>query len=547
MKRIFMTDKLLSLATMLAAVFSLAVFSACSEEEEAPYIKSGDAGTTITAEGSGWAGWSTVIQSNIDQRSIQTTSSASWCTARLMTSGENTYQLQVSAEDNPTLSNRQAIITVKAVEAQAVVTFTVTQQAGTPYVSFKDGGGDVSIEAQAKSWERVIDSNIEFSKLTAISSDTKWCTAKLESSGNGIMLKLEAQENETMEERKATITVKASTGSVNTSFVVTQQAAPAITFSATQGTDQSITAPAKVLTWTMQSNIPYSDLKVASNESWCTVKLTDSNEAKDVKSYPLTVTIAENPTDKQRQAVVTITSEKYNVTKSFMVTQAAATFTLSESSLGFDRDAGNRTLTITSNASWTAECSADWIELEQNGNYLTVRVKATTADRTATITFKDKSSTTIAVNQTKYKVGETYSEGGVTGTVAYIGDDKRFIYKNTGKTEPYQQFYLATGTTGTYNMDDGEVNMQFIKRQSGWSGNFLAAAAADDLNTGGVTGWYLPAINELSNMKSFVTGTVWSSTANNNGSFAAYCLSYGTVYSNEDRQTKHGVYAIRKF
>lgn len=643
MKRIFMTDKLLSLATMLAAVFSLAVFSACSEEEEAPYIKSGDAGTTITAEGSGWAGWSTVIQSNIDQRSIQTTSSASWCTARLMTSGENTYQLQVSAEDNPTLSNRQAIITVKAVEAQAVVTFTVTQQAGTPYVSFKDGGGDVSIEAQAKSWERVIDSNIEFSKLTAISSDTKWCTAKLESSGNGIMLKLEAQENETIEERKATITVKASTGSVNTSFVVTQQsaaptisfvdggedqtitpdgknwtwdlstnlkkddlaasstaewctveltgsdskgislsvkvaknesinnrqtvvtvkstkydvsltfrveqqaAAPAITFSATQGTDQSITAPAKVLTWTMQSNIPYSDLKVASNESWCTVKLTDSNEAKDVKSYPLTVTIAENPTDKQRQAVVTITSEKYNVTKSFMVTQAAATFTLSKSSLGFDRDGGNRTLTITSNASWTAECSADWIELEQNGNYLTVRVKATTVDRTATITFKDKSSTTIAVNQTKYKVGETYSEGGVTGTVAYIGDDKRFIYKNTGKTEPYQQFYLATGTTGTYNMDDGEVNMQFIKRQSGWSGNFLAAVAADDLNTGGVTGWYLPAINELSNMKSFVTGTVWSSTANNNGSFAAYCLSYGTVYSNEDRQTKHGVYAIRKF
>ena len=710
----------------------------CSEKEDAPYIKSTDNGATITAEGNSWAGWSTTLQSNIDLRELQSSSSASWCTARLSALG-NDYRLQVSAEDNPTLTARQAVVSVQSVDGQAAVSFTISQQPGKPYISFKDGEGDVTIDAQAKTWERVLESNVDFSKLTVTSSET-WCTAKLESSGSGITLKLDANENKTLEERQATITINASSGAVNTSFVVTQQSAtpsisfidggedqsitsegknwtwevssniefkeleassdadwctvelsqattfskkislsvkvaknetvserkavvtvkstkygtetkftvtqqpfgpnlaftaggadqtispdgkswswdlstnlkkddlaasstadwctveltgsdtkgislsvkvaknetvserkavvtvkstkygtslsfnvtqqagtPTIRFTGTEGKDQTVAAPAKVLKWTVQSNIHYNELKVSSNEGWCQVKLTDSNEAKDVKSYPMAITIAENSTDKQREAVVTISSEKYNVSKSFKITQSAATFKSSHASVGFDRDAGSRTVTISSNASWKAECDADWVTLEQTNDYLTVRVKATTIDRSATITFKDKSSTTIVVNQTKYKVGETYDEGGVTGTVAYIGDDKRFICKNTGKTEPYQQFFLATGTTGTYDMDDGEANMQFIMRQSGWYGNFLAAAAADDLNTGGVTGWYLPAINELKNMKAFVTGSAWSSTANDNGSFSAYCLSGGTVYSNDDRQVKHGVYAIHKF
>ena len=536
MKRIFMTDKFLSLAIILAAVFSLTMLTACSEKEEAPYIKSGDAGTTITAEGVDWAGWSTVIQSNIDQSGIQTSSSASWCAARLTASGNNTYQLQVSAEDNPTLSSRQAIITVKAVEAQAVVTFTVTQQAGTPYVSFKDGGGDVTIDAQAKSWERVLDSNIEFSKLTVISSDTKWCTAKLESSGNGITLKLEAQENETIEERKATITVKASTGLVNTSFDVVQSGVFGIRFSDTEGKDQNITAGAKELAWTMQSNIPYSDLKVNSNASWCTVKLTDSNEAKDMKSYQFTITIAENPTDKQRQAVVTITSTKYNVTKSFMVTQAAATFTLSKSSLGFDRDAGNRTLSITSNASLKAECSADWIELEQNGNYLTVRVKATTADRTARITFKDKTSASITIRQSKYKVGEAFTGDNAGGTVVYIGDDRCLAAK---KLDSYRwcEGYAYT-VVGCSSRTNGKQNTQKVHNQSSWRGNYPAFKAIDDLGSD----WYMPAVDEFNEIGSFASGTYWTSTEE---AVAMYCVYLTSGI--DEKQNMHSTIAVREF
>ena len=626
---------------ILLGIMSLMMVWSCEKEEE-PYLKSADNGATITADGNSWSGWSTILQSNIDLSNLRTSCSASWCTAKLSTMG-NDYQIQVSAEDNPSLSERQAIISVQSSDGVATVSFTLIQQPGRPFISFKDGGGDEIIKSQAKTWERQLDSNIEFSKLSAQSSDG-WCDVKLESSDKGVVLKLDAQENTKMEERKATITVRAYSGDANISFVVTQQSSnPSISFvdggedqtltaeaqswewkvatniakediettsdadwctaylttssytygeltvkvaknesisqreaiveiksakhglflsfkiiqqagqpvikfsSSTEGKDQSIAAPTKELVWTLLSNIPYSNLKVTSNEDWCKVKLDNSNDNADIKSYLLTTIVSENMSDKQRQAVVTISSENNNVSTSFMVTQSASTFAASHTSLGFDRDGGNRTVTITSNTSWKAECDADWISLEQADGYLTVRVKATTTNRSANITFKNKSTTTITVNQTKYIVGEQYDEGGVTGTVAYIGDDKRYIFKNTERTE----YWINTNMTLTgysWSMDDGEHNMQIVKAFSGWYANYKAFVAADDLNTGGVTGWYLPAIEELNNMRAFVSGTAWSSTHSTSLVYAVYVLDNGEVsIVTTGAAIQRDVYAIRKF
>lgn len=627
---------------ILLGIVSLTMVWSCKEEEKEPYLKSADNGATITADGNAWSGWSTILQSNIDLSNLRTSCSASWCTANLSAMG-NDYQLQVFAEDNPSQSERKAIISVQSSDGMAAVSFNVIQQPGKPFISFKDGGGDETIGSQAKTWERQLVSNIEFNRLSAHSSDG-WCDAKLESSDNGIVLKLDAQENTKMEERKATITIKTYLGDANISFVVTQQSSnpsigfvdggedqmltaeaqswkwkvstniakediettsdaewctvylttssytygeltvkvdknesitqrnatveikstkhgvslsfkitqqagqPVIKFSSsTEGKDQSVAAPAKELVWTLLSNIPYSSLKVTSNESWCKVKIDNSKDNTDIKSYQLTTNIDENMSDKQRQAVVTISSEFYNVSTSFMVTQSASTFSISHTQLGLDRDGGNRTVTITSNASWKAECDADWISLEQTNGYLTVRVKPTTTNRSANITFKDKSTTIITVNQAKYKVGEEYDEGGVTGTVAYIGDDKRYIFKNTGRNEYW--YYGHTTLTGySWSMDDGEHNMQIVKDIPAWYSNFYAFVAVDDLNTGGITGWYLPAIEELNNMRAFVSGTAWSSTHSTMSVYAVYVLDNGVVSSvTFAANLQRGVYAIRKF
>ena len=151
------------------------------------------------------------------------------------------------------------------------------------------------------------------------------------------------------------------------------------------------------------------------------------------------------------------------------------------------------------------------------------------------------------MNQTKYIVGEQYDEGGVTGTVAYIGDDKRYIFKNTERTE----YWINTNMTLTgysWSMDDGEHNMQIVKAFSGWYANYKAFVAADDLNTGGVTGWYLPAIEELNNMIAFVSGTAWSSTHSTSLVYAVYVLDNGEVsIVTTGAAIQRDVYAIRKF
>lgn len=133
MKHNIMSKKLLTLATMLAAVFSLAMLTACNDKEELPYLKSDDAGKTITAEGTAWSGWSTIVQSNIDLSSLRVTSSADWCSARLSAAG-GSYQLHVQAEDNKTLSERQTTVTVQSTVGDQAVSFIIKQQAGNPFL-----------------------------------------------------------------------------------------------------------------------------------------------------------------------------------------------------------------------------------------------------------------------------------------------------------------------------------------------------------------------------------------------------------------------------
>lgn len=545
MKRNIMSKKLLTLATMLVTVFSLAMLTACNDKEEVPYLKSDDAGKTITAEGTAWSGWSTIVQSNIDLSSLRATSSADWCTVRLVSSGSDTNQLNVSATDNKELQERQATIAVQSSDSQQLLQFFIIQQAGTATITFVKGGEDQTITSEAKEWAWNMTTNIKFDDLLATSS-SDWCSVQLTKTGSQPKLTVSVLKNESLAERNATVTVKSTRYDVALAFTVTQQAAqPTIKFASGQGADQTFAAPAKEWEWTLTSNIDYSDMKVTSNETWCQVKMDDSQDSSDMKSYKLTMTAAENMSDQQRQAVVTVSSEKWNVSHSYMVTQKAATFTVSKVQFGFDRNGGNRTVTITSNASWEAECEADWVTLEQTNGYLTIRVATgATADRTAKITFKEKTSVFITVNQTKYKVGDSYNENGVTGTVGYIGDEMRFIFKELDEKLQYRKQDSAS-KEGTSSMDDGMANtLTVLKIVKNKGTSYPAFEAVNLLNTAGASGWYLPAINELALMKAFITSSAWSSTE-------AYVLSAyahnGSSTQTINKPTKLTVYAIRQF
>jgi hypothetical protein len=206
---------------IIAGVFSLVLFVSCNKDED-PYIRLGEAGTTVVAEGTNWVGWSTFVKSNYAYSELTTTSSASWCIAKLTESNKG-YLLSLSVEDNPTLKPREATISVQSVDGQTAASFLLSQKEGEPYVLFKDGENNEFVTYKACGLERTIESNADFNELSVI-SDQDWCTARLEKTGSAIKLKVDVAENISLDNREADISFWYGKKQVNnTSFVVTQE------------------------------------------------------------------------------------------------------------------------------------------------------------------------------------------------------------------------------------------------------------------------------------------------------------------------------------
>ena len=206
----------------------------------------------------------------------------------------------------------------------------------------------------------------------------------------------------------------------------------------------------------------------------------------------------------------------------------------------FDKNQGNRTYSISSNADWTAQSSASWCTTSRNGNNLTIRVESTTVDRKATITFPGFSAS-ITVDQSKYAVEDEYSEGNVTGTVLYMDDNIRLIYKEVGQA----QWSTENVQIGANSSTDGMANMNVVKAISGWKNLYPAFALCDALNTGGVTGWYLPAYHEGGvYLPKISTDAYWSSTESSSASDRSHTMS---TYGYDGKSQIKNVAAVRKF
>lgn len=522
-------------AWALLPLLTIFVFSSCSDKDDEPYLYVAD--IPISAEAQSWE---QILDTNIDLNELHVTNTAdwSWLQLRLESGQRGVIKLKFEANKNNGLTEREAHIYISSSVNSIETSFKVIQQPGTPSISFAGDGGDIDISSDTKEWSWKLDSNIHADELTA-GSDVDWCVAKLTGSlADGLYLKVKVDKNESLSERNAVVTVNSTKYDTSVSFNITQQTgAPSIKFADNEGKDQKIAAPQKEWEWTMLSNVAYGDINVTSNESWCQVKLDNSSDAADMKAYKLTTTVAENPTDKSREAVVTISSTQHNLNTQYLVTQEAATFRLSHASVGYDRDGGNRTVTITSDASWQAVCDADWITLEQNGNYLTVRVKSTTADRSATITFKDKSNATITIRQSKYKVGDAFTGDNAGGTVVYIGDDRRIAAKKLSSTYRWCEGWAYT-VVGCSSRTNGKSNTQKVHNQSSWRGNYPAFKAIDELGSE----WYMPAVDEVNDLGSFASGVFWTSTEEAVATYIVY-LSSGI----DEKQNTHSVIAIREF
>lgn len=483
-------------------------------------------------------------------------SSADWCRVQKSTTYDQSFLyngVTITVEPGLNTTEEEAIVTLTTAYGKETE-IKVTRAGAEPFIKFASGETK-QVDATKRTYAEAITTSYQPSDLQA-SSDATWCEVSLQdnsralaqdaaaityvdgeavtraSSGEmdviscNVMLSVKATD--ITKERQCNVTVKSKDGKTSSTLAVIQTGA---SFSISS-TSPRVTAQEGTWSTRYSSSLTASELTVKSNVTWCTATIDDPNKGYIYLSYE------DNPSSESRDAIISITSNADNNTVgTITLTQSGGTFTISNEEIWFDKNSGNKTISINTTLSELPEISssASWCTVSTNDKNLTIRVTAATQERTATISFSGQNET-IKVTQSKYAVGDEYDENGVTGTVVLMDEGQRLIAKEVGSAV----WSTENVVTGANDNSDGTINTDKIKKIPHWATLYPAFALCDALNTGGITGWYLPASYELY-YSTLRTTDSWSSTEYN--SDKAYISSTNRRNKNQECV----VYAFRKF
>lgn len=306
------------------------------------------------------------------------TSNASWCTLST-SSGIGSKDIDVNVTANNGTATRTATITIKA----GGLTKTISVKQESPSLSLSLSELSFTPESGTKTFS--ITTNMAW---TAV-SNANWCTLNSASGTGNKSINVTVYTNNETTLRTATITVKA--GNQTKTVTVTQDC---FTLTVSPATIQ-LPLQEATNTLSINSNTTWSISGIPTQ--WCSVSRTSGtgNAAVTIKT-----TAATSSTKRQATLVVKAGNLERNVT----LTQDGVTLNISPTELTFDKTGGTKTVTVTSNAVFTASYIAtSWYSVSVSGSTLSVKVTANTtvSNRTATITVKAAGMTrNITVNQT---------------------------------------------------------------------------------------------------------------------------------------------------
>lgn len=279
------------------------------------------------------------------------TSDQTWCTVTPSGSGNGT--LTATYTENTAITPRIATITVTAAGAPPVAV-TVTQAGAAPTLSVTPSNYNVTPPAG------YVDFTVTSNTSWTAASNATWCTVSPPSgNGNGVLTAV-YEENTTIYQRVATITVTAS-GVPPVNVTVTQAAAGPYLSVIPQ--NQNVAATAGSTSFNVSSNTSWT---ATSNQTWCTVTPSGTGNGSLIATY------TENTSTTQRIAEITVVAP--GVTPVVVtVTQAGATPTLSviPDNQNVSASSGSTTFNVSSNTTWNAVSNVTWCTVSPssgNGN-----------------------------------------------------------------------------------------------------------------------------------------------------------------------------------
>jgi uncharacterized protein (TIGR02145 family) len=313
---------------------------------------------------------------------VEDAAAHTWCTITSGTKGSEDGTITVRAAQNTITEERHAIITVTA--GTLTKTVTVAQVGINPTLNVD--AETMLVTCNAGDYAINITSNIAWT--AAVSTGSTWCTVSpATGTGNG-QVAVSVTLNPTIGiQRSATLTFTA--GTFTQRVPITQEGAdPTLlvlteTITATYNAGNYAFSVWGNATWTAT---------MTEDSDWCSVSPATGTASTWVS---VNVNVTENQTAMPRAATVTITTGM--LTRQVAITQAGATIPISPSSITATYNAGDYTIAVTSNATWTATLNASaaaWCTVSPpsgTGNgQVTVSVAANPTvgvERSATLTF----------------------------------------------------------------------------------------------------------------------------------------------------------------
>lgn len=231
---------------------------------------------------------------------------------------------------------------------------------------------------------------IDLSGFTYSSSES-WCTAV----AYGTNLTVTVQDNDTYEDRKATVTIKDPEDQTTILFNVLQKQNDAIKI---DGSAYTVPEEGGNVSIKVQSNVNY-EVEIPESASW--LKVSTRAATRGLTSSTIDLTADKNNSGDVREATVKVTDSNSKVSSQFTVKQELTPYiTIDKEVLDMDELGGEVDITVTSNIAVDVQFSEDWISsagITENGDFNFVqKIKvypfANNGEdkRSATITFKDK-------------------------------------------------------------------------------------------------------------------------------------------------------------
>ena len=318
------------------------------------------------------------FRSNVDWEATLSPEAAVWCDVTPTKGKAGTHELTITASENNGSDERSGTLKISGTNVQK--TISIKQHSSTPILEIEMEGQRLDYTADGGEKTININSNKEW-KATLDQEAEKWCRISKETGIGSSPVKITVEQNRTINERSATLTVKSDT-MVRTVSIVQIGEAPYLTVDKENISIGRESSEGEIV---ISTNCEW-EITMLNECDWFTIPTQYGKPGE----HSIIYSAGENALYEERTTSFTIKTA--NIEKVVTVTQAAAElFEISQKEMmQVGKEGGVFTISVTTNTEYKVECPDSWVKptkLSENKVELSVEPNPDYNERSTNVVF----------------------------------------------------------------------------------------------------------------------------------------------------------------